>query len=269
MERKSLVALFVVLVFVAMLYASNESETDIGDIMGDIEDNPFGRGIESEEELEENLRCLYEANTAQPEIYGNASIQLPAVDEEGKGATSWLYVSVMPGQGRTLTDINSLLFWVDTQYSIQIAKAVAANRTNTDVSNIDIIYQIDTIATLVEGPSAGAALTIATVAALTGQQVSDDVLITGTINPDGTIGPVGSVLEKALATEEIGAKALLVPEGQSQQTTFSKQKSCRLIGPITYCTEDIVPKSTDIEKQVGIDVIEVGTIEQALKYFFD
>ena len=269
MERKSLVALFVVLLFVALLYTSRESDTDIGNVISGIEDNPFGRGISSEEELEESLRCLYEDTTDEPEVYGNASIRLPAVDEEGKGATTWLHVSVVPGKGRTLTDINNLLFWVDTQYSIQIAKAVAANQTKTNVSDIDIIYQIDTVAALVEGPSAGAALTIATMAALAGKEFPDNVLITGTINPDGTIGPVGGILEKAKATKGIGADVLLVPEGQSTEISFSMQKSCRLIGPITYCTEDVVPVQTDIETQAGIEVIEVSSIDEALKYFFD
>ena len=64
------------------------------------------------------------------------------------------------------------------------------------------------------GPSAGAALTIATIAALKHDSIRSDVVITGTINADGTIGQIGGVLEKAQAAKDIGAKLFLVPVGQ-------------------------------------------------------
>ena len=48
----------------------------------------------------------------------------------------------------------------------------------------------------IDGPSAGAAMTVGTLAAFRGDDLNPDVVMTGTINPDGTIGPVGGIPQK-------------------------------------------------------------------------
>lgn len=48
----------------------------------------------------------------------------------------------------------------------------------------------------IDGPSAGGALTVATLAAFRGDDLDPNVVMTGTINPDGTIGPVGGIPQK-------------------------------------------------------------------------
>lgn len=202
-------------------------------------------------------------------VYGKAAIMVPAVDEEGNGVATWLKVESAAGEGRTLVNINQLLFWTDTQYSIQTAKYVAENYTGYDLSDADIIYTINTTANLIEGPSAGAALTVATVAALRNQTISPDVLITGTITPNGTIGEVGGILEKAVAAKSAGAKIFLVPEGQASESYYRQERVCRPIGPVTYCTTDYVPASVNVGDDAGIQVREVSTIAEALKYFLD
>jgi len=189
------------------------------------------------------------------------------VDNEGNGVVTWLSVDSNAGEGRTLVDINQLLFWVDTQYSIQIAKFVAENYTDVDLSEIDLVYSIDTEAYLIEGPSAGAALTVATIAAIYNETLDPDVMITGTISPDGTIGPVGGILAKAKAAKDIGAPLFIVPAGQATQTYYRQERTCERIGPITYCSTEYVPETIDVEEQAGIPMEEVSNIEEALKYF--
>ncbi|MFH1623224.1 MAG: S16 family serine protease [Candidatus Aenigmatarchaeota archaeon] len=200
-------------------------------------------------------------------VYGNAAIMMPAVDNEGNGVVTWLTVDSTEGEGRTLVNINQLLFWVDTQYSIQTAKYVAENYTGYDLSNADIIYTIDTSANLIEGPSAGAALTVATVAALRNESINPDVLITGTITPYGEIGEVGGILEKAGAAKAVGAKLFLVPKGQAVESYYEQERECRHMGPITYCTTNYVPVTLDVSEKTGIEIKEVSTIGEALKYF--
>ena len=197
----------------------------------------------------------------------SATIKVPAVDNEGKGVVTMLKVDVMPGEGRILVNINQLLFWVDTQYSIQSAKMVAQNVTGMDLTSLDIVYTIETNASLIEGPSAGAALTVATVAVLENKTINDSVMITGTISRSGLIGPVGGVIAKAKAAKDIGAKLFLVPSGQATQTYYEPKRSCRQIGPVTYCTTNYVEKRIDVAKDVGIEVKEVSNINEALKYF--
>jgi len=222
--------------------------------------------LESDSELESNITTYVETPSAALK-YGSATIRVPAVDNEGRGVVTSLTVDSNAGEGRTLVNIDQLLFWVDTQYSIQTAKLVAENYTDVDLSEIDLVYSIDTEAYLIEGPSAGAALTVATIAAIYNETVNSTIMITGTINPDASIGPVGGILEKATAAKDIGASLFIVPAGQATQTYYRQERTCEKIGPITYCSTEYVPETIDIEEQAGIAIEEVSNIGEALKYF--
>ncbi|MBI4020169.1 MAG: hypothetical protein HY367_02455 [Candidatus Aenigmarchaeota archaeon] len=195
------------------------------------------------------------------------SIRVPAVDQDGKGVSTVLFVQAAPGSGRALVSIDNILFFTDTQSSIRTAKDVAEEVTGVDISKFDFIYTIDAEASVIEGPSAGAALTIATISAIEEKDIRPDVMITGTINHDGTIGPVGGILEKGLAAKEAGATIFLVPLGQASQISYKTERHCERIGRTEVCTVEQIPQKEDVESQVGIDVIEVGTIGDALEYF--
>jgi uncharacterized protein len=209
----------------------------------------------------------------QPTTHGNIqegntiSLNVPAVDNEGNGVVTIVKVETRPGSGRTLVDINSILFFVDTQNSIQTAKTVAANLTHARLSDIDLIYSIQTNASIIEGPSAGAALTIVTMAALEGKQLNHSVMITGTISPDGSVGPVGGIPAKAKAAKDVGANLFLVPKGQGSQTTYTPIQKCEQIGVITYCTTEYKATKIEITTDLGVNVREISKIEDALPYF--
>lgn len=196
-----------------------------------------------------------------------ARIKVPAVDSEGNGVVTTLKVETIPGSGKILVNINQLLFWVDTQFSIRVAKMVAGNITGKTLSDVDLTYDIETAASLIEGQSAGAALTIATVAALQNKTINESVIITGTINADGSIGPVGAIVVKAKAAKDVNAKLFLVPFGQGVQISYKPVKYCEKIGPLTYCTVEYKQEKIDITKEAGIEVREVSNINEALKYF--
>jgi len=202
-----------------------------------------------------------------PENVSLASIKIPAVDQEGNGVVTSLEVQAFPGTGKTLVNIDRLLFWTDTQNSIRIAKMVAENVTGLNLSKYDLVYTIHANATVIEGPSAGAALTIATIAALENKKINSSVIMTGIINHDGTIGPVGNVLQKANASRDVGAKLFLVPLGQSKEVEYESKKYCQKIGSFQICHTEMIPKKVDIEKEVGIKVKEVENIQEALSYF--
>lgn len=207
-------------------------------------------------------------NTSIPSIpYTSKIIHIPAVDDQGNGVVAVLKVQAIPGEGRALVNINQLFFWVDTQFSIRVAKNVAENITGLDLSKTDLIYTIETNASVIEGQSAGAALTIATILTLQNKTINPHVIITGTINSDGTIGPVGGILAKAQASKDTGATLFLVPDGQGTQTNYKPIQKCQKFGPITYCTTEYKTEKIDISKDAGIEVKEVSNIEEALKYF--
>src|SRR3989344_6741445 len=101
------------------------------------------------------------------------TMKLPAVNQEGVGVTTILSVEAMPGNGRVLLDIDDLLFWADTEHSMRKARIVAGNVSGINVDDYDIIYNIDANASLIGGESAGAALTIATIAALQNKSLKE------------------------------------------------------------------------------------------------
>jgi uncharacterized protein len=197
----------------------------------------------------------------------SATITVPAVDNDGNGVATTLLVQVEKGSGKALVNIDKLVFWADTQSSIRTARDVAQGYTGLSLDKYDIVYTIRANASLIEGPSAGAALTVATIAALQGWEPDPGVMMTGTINPDGSIGRVGGVLEKAVAAKSIGARMLLVPPTQADAVTYDEQKSCRYYGFTQVCDVQQVPHEVDVEEQAGIPVVEVGTIGDAVRYF--
>jgi predicted S18 family serine protease len=198
-----------------------------------------------------------------------ATVYLPAVNDKGDGVMTALVVEGVPGTGRTLVDIDSLLFWGDTQQSIRIAKKVAANLTNKNVDNFDLVYNIYANATTIGGESAGAAITIGTMAVLMNKTARKDVVITGTINHDGTIGPVQGIFAKAKAAKEVNATIFLIPLLQSMEVIYDEQQHCEKFGPSEVCTTERIPKKVNVSQEAGINVVEVRSIEEAAKYFFE
>ncbi len=66
------------------------------------------------------------------------------------------------------------------------------------------------------GPSAGLAFTLALIDRLTPGELTggNDVAVTGTIAPNGAVGPVGGLRQKTLSARRSGADLMLVPESE-------------------------------------------------------
>ena len=100
----------------------------------------------------------------------------------------------------------------------------------------------------IDGPSAGGLMTSGVLAALRGATVKDDVTMTGTINPDGTIGPVGGIAQKIEGAAKAGKKTVLVPIGQRYDMDENTQQQVDLV---------------EVGRKNGVEVREVGTIFDA------
>jgi uncharacterized protein len=195
------------------------------------------------------------------------TMKLPAVDSNGKGVLTDMAIEIRNGTGRILVDINNLFFWADTQQSIKLARNVAENISGIDASNFDLTYNIYANASLIGGPSAGAAITVATIAALEGRKMNESVMITGTVNSDGTIGKVGDVFEKSQAAISGNATLFLVPEGQGSKAVTKTAKDCSMYGVVEICNVDQIIEKLSINNDTGIKVVEVKNIKDALQYF--
>jgi uncharacterized protein len=254
MSRTAAIAFSLLIVFVvaAVAFASN------GDIVAR---NFFG----------EPLKIDAQEITAIPENVSNrAEIFVPAVDAEGNGRLAKFTVEAEPGDGKILANIDHLLFFVDTQFSIQTARDVAEDVTGIDTSKYNLIYDIEAETNgtaAVEGPSAGAALAIATIAALEDKDLDPEVMITGSVNSDGTIGKIGGIPEKAEIARELGARVFLVPAGQGLENSGTVETACEEIGRMKICRTDYVPTQSVETDESGLIIKEVSTIEEAVQYF--
>ena len=197
-------------------------------------------------------------------------IPLAAVDSNNKGVIAHLNTEVRNGSGLILVNINNILADYLTQYSARVAAQVAANYSKISIDGLDVIYNIKANATVIGGPSAGAALVVATVALLENKTLNKDIIITGTINEDGIIGEVGGILEKGRAAKENGFKLFLVPLGQgSDVVRYKEEKTCRNFDSINYCEIRVIPEKTSISKEIGIETREVKDLKEALGYLLE
>ncbi|MEA3229287.1 MAG: S16 family serine protease [archaeon] len=191
-------------------------------------------------------------------------INLPAVNENNTGVTAYLEVKVMPGSGLVLMNLGNIISRFDTQESMRSAAEIASAYTNKSIDNVDIIYNLVAYASMLEGPSAGAAFAVATVLALEDEKINDKVMITGTINHDFTIGPAGRIKAKAAAAKEAGSEIFLVPAGESYE--YNETEYCSDYGIFKkYCQNEYVP--VKIGDVVNISVVEVYTLDDAVGYF--
>lgn len=90
-----------------------------------------------------------------------------------------------------------------------------ARDTRTVVLPVDVEFDTDRIG----GPSAGLAFTLALIDELTPGELSPPggVAATGTMAEDGSVGPIGALVQKAVAVRRAGIRLFLVPAGQSAE----------------------------------------------------
>jgi len=128
-----------------------------------------------------------------------------------------LETKMIKGTGIVSVNIKNVDLQTGAQDSIRTASKVAQDYTNVDLSKRDItvtfVNEEGGIVSL-DGPSAGAAITLTIIAGVLNKTPNTKILITGTIESDGSVGPVGSVKEKATAAAGSGATIFLVPVGQ-------------------------------------------------------
>jgi predicted S18 family serine protease len=128
------------------------------------------------------------------------------------------------------------------------AVAVATLITGAPLTNRDVEFDITG---KIDGPSAGTLMTIGVLSLLRGDKLDNDITMTGTINPDGTVGPVGGIPYKIQGVIAAHKKRMLIPTGQRN----SPDDAGKLV--------DVVAAG----QAKGIAVTEVSDIYAAYKAF--
>lgn len=124
--------------------------------------------------------------------------------------------------------------------SVFNAASVIRKTTNKDIKDYDIHVNI-VGGGKIDGPSAGAAITVCIISSLLDKPLRQDIAVTGEISLRGIIKPVGGIFEKIYGARRKGIKLVMIPK--------------------------------DNEKEVPIDLVDIetkaiSTIEELMKLVF-
>ncbi len=143
-------------------------------------------------------------------IEGSMTLLTVVNQNASLGGTASAKLEIREGNGRIFMD-SYPLNGIDTQISARYAKEIACGFLELDCSKLDFFYTIRSGSSFVSGPSAGGAFAVLAVALLDGQELRDDIAMTGTINSGGTIGAVGGIQAKVDAAKREGMNAVIIP----------------------------------------------------------
>ncbi len=132
--------------------------------------------------------------------------------------------------------------WVAASWSAAVA-AVLATATNLDT--VQLSFSVDGT---IDGPSAGGMLAVAVAAGVFGTQVHPGRSMTGTIGPDGSIGPVSGIPNKIRAAHEAGLTVVAIPEASTRDVDVQ--------------TGEVVD-NVALGRELGIRVVPVASIQHA------
>jgi hypothetical protein len=173
---------------------------------------------------------------AQPTAPISRSVRLNAlyatstVDGAATGGLSRLTVAVAakaePGAGVSFTETEVGGQGASLRAAGWTAATTASLLLGIDPSRLTFSYEIGGRA---DGPSAGALMTVGTLAAILGDAIPADLAMTGTINPDGSIGAVGGIPHKLDGAAKAGMKTVLIPAGQRTDFDANQQSSVDLV----------------------------------------
>lgn len=131
---------------------------------------------------------------------------------------------------------------------VWISAFVAATTLNKDLTDFQFSASSEGY---IDGASASGLMSGGFLAAITGAKVDPNVTMTGIINPDGTIGPVGGIPEKFAGAIDKGKKKLGYPIGMR----FAKSEA-------TGENVDLV----ELAKSKGAEAVEIANVHEAYKF---
>jgi len=209
------------------------------------------------------------ASAAPRDGSGVVQVTALAVADDGQGTFVGVHATVQAqvlsnGAGRVYVSTKPLA-QTDMQGSARLASRVAASLLGATWSDYDYLVTFTSNSTVIGGPSAGGEMALALTTALHNLRVPDNqwtldptVAGTGTINPDGTIGPVGGIPAKAEGAKEAGIRTFLYPAGLDVATTqvrgqtvaVDMQKHCADLGLTCRPAASLL----DVLRAAGVEV---------------
>lgn len=98
---------------------------------------------------------------------------------------------------------------------VRALESAGIERAATQLRDRDLPFEVSFTTEDIGGPSAGLAFTLTVLDVLTDGDLTGgaNIVVTGTIDRDGNVGPIGGVKQKAFAAKRSDADVFIVPEG--------------------------------------------------------
>ncbi|MDO8624664.1 MAG: S16 family serine protease [Candidatus Diapherotrites archaeon] len=200
------------------------------------------------------LLCLLLLASPALAVLSQSTLKIFAVTDDGKGLSADLTLYTEAGTGKVWSSVNPLV-GTSTQNAERMALALA-KKYSDKTNQFDYKFQITSNASIVDGPSAGAATSLLLISALTDRVIPKEVGLTGTISSDGSVGAVGGVFEKAQEASRIGIKLFMVPRGEAKQVVKLPN------GVQSVNLAEYAPANW------GMKVVEISDIDQVISYAY-
>jgi len=199
--------------------------------------------------------CLASAQaTHQRTLVSTAD--LVVLDQAGKvvGATNYLVIQIdrlsdvsgprvqFDEWSRSLGIFRGAAVGPDWKEAALAAIAAAARATDEDPRTWLVTVKNVSTAYITDGPSASAALAVALTTAVRHTKILPNMALTGGIERDGRITPVGGIPEKLQGAAAAGITTVLIPKDQSRTRDWDVQ---------------------ELSERFQIAVLEVGTLREA------
>lgn len=127
-----------------------------------------------------------------------------------------------------------------------------------DTTQVKIPFEIDIDTGRIGGPSAGLAFTLTLLDELTPGELTGghNIAVTGTIDVNGNVGPIGGLRQKAVAVRSAGATAFIVPAAQSPEDLAIAKE---ILGEENVFPVATVDEALEVLAGFGGNALELGT----------
>jgi len=183
-----------------------------------------------------------------------AEMKIFAVNNSNVGMDANLVIEITPGTGKIYSNVNSQVGSL-TQESERNAVNAAERVVDGTKGKYNYLFEIQAVASSIDGPSAGAAMSLLLISMLSDKDLSGKVSITGTITEDGYVGEVGGIGAKAKKAADVGIKLFMIPLGTRKQAITTDSGNSQIVDLPEYAYD-----------KWGMKIVEVETIEDIQKY---
>ena len=150
-----------------------------------------------------------------PRQESHVDFYAPAITNSGEGALVKFRISLPPGYGRTLVNVQNAKYREDTENALIKAKKNAENMLGVKLTYYDTVLDVEAIGSEVGGESAGAMFAVGIISAYSGRKINEGTTMSAGLTSNGLLFAVDGIEEKIIAAKNSGKTKFVVAKSQT------------------------------------------------------